>query len=341
MSQPGDGSRQGETDSRGAAVSAGDIAERCRCVQATATSPGAIAIIQLLGDVEPILAALTGIDDWPVGRLRLTDLGGIDAGFACRATGDVAELMPHGGRRVVQRLVGRLTELGAEPAGSAEGQPRRLYPEARDEVEAMVLEALARARSPLAIDLLLDQPRRWRTRPALSDEEEARSRRLNRLIEPPIVVLAGPPNVGKSTLSNALLGRAMSIALDEPATTRDYTAGLIDLGGLVVRWYDTPGLHESAGPIEQKAIALARRLMEQAGMLIAMTDAGHDWPILPRAADLRVASRVDLGRRSDGDLALCTPRGEGVAELAAAVRDRLVPPADLADPRPWRFDGRL
>ena len=342
MSRPGRGSRQPETEPRRAPVSAGDVAGRCRCVQATATSPGAIAIIQLLGDVEPILAALTGLDAWPVGRLRLTNLGGIDEGFACRATGDVAELMPHGGRRVVQRLIARLTELGAEPAGPAQAKPRRVYPEARDEVEALMLEALARARSPLAIDLLLDQPRRWRTRPALSDdEEEARSRRLNRLIEPPIVVLAGPPNVGKSTLSNALLGRAMSIALDEPATTRDYTAGLIDLGGLVVRWYDTPGLRESAGPIERKAIALARRLMEQAAMLIAMTDAGHDWPILPRAADLRVASRADLGRRNDGDLALCTPRGEGVAELAAAVRDGLVPPADLADPRPWRFDGRL
>jgi hypothetical protein len=76
-------------------------------------------------------------------------------------------------------------------------------------------------------------------------------------------------------------------------------------------------------------------------MLIAMTDAAHDWPILPREADLHVASRVDLGRRSDGDLAVCAPRGEGVAELAAAVRDELVPPSDLADPRPWRFDGRL
>jgi hypothetical protein len=108
-----------------------------------------------------------------------------------------------------------------------------------------------------------------------------------------------------------------------------------------VRWYDTPGLRDSADVIERKAIALARRQMEEAAMLIAMTDAAHEWPILPREADLRVSSRADLGRRGDGDLALCTPRGEGVAEVAAAVRDRLVPAMDLADPRPWRFDGRL
>jgi tRNA modification GTPase len=313
----------------------------CRFLRTTAPTPGAIAIIQLLGDVEPVLAAMTGIDDWPVGRVRLSNLGGVDEGFAGRAAGDVAELMPHGGPRVLQRLIARLRGLGAEPAGSAEAKPERLYPEARDEVEAAVLEALAGACSPLAIDLLLDQPRRWRSKPVLTVEDEARSRRLNQLLAPPVVVLAGPPNVGKSTLSNALLGRTMSIAIDEPATTRDYTAGLIDVGGLVVQWHDTPGLRDSADPIEQKAIALARALMEKAAMLIAMTDAAHDWPILTRKPDLRVASRVDLRRRADAELDICTPRAEGVADLAAAVRDRLVPPADLAHPGPWRFDERL
>jgi GTP1/Obg family GTP-binding protein len=120
-----------------------------------------------------------------------------------------------------------------------------LYPEASDRFEALMLAALARAQSPLAIDLLLDQPRRWRrirrARRQLSEEDLARSTRLNRLIEPPVAVLAGQPNVGKSTLSNALLGRAMSIAYDMPGTTRDYTAGWIDLAGLVVSWHDTPG----------------------------------------------------------------------------------------------------
>jgi len=317
------------------------IRGRCRCVQATGSAPGPIAIIQLTGDVVPILTELTGSDRWPVGQLRLADFGEVDVGFACRLADDLAELMPHGGRRIVQRLMTRLIELGGEPAGPAQTLARELYPEARDEVEALMLAALARARSPLAIDLLLEQPRRWRARPAMSDEDDERSRRLNRLIEPPVVVLAGPSNVGKSTLSNALLGRTMSIAVDEPATTRDYTAGLIDLGGLVVRWYDTPGLRQTADAIEQKAIALAGRLMRQAAMLIAMTDAEHDWPRLPRPADLRVASRADLGRRDDGDLAICTPRDEGVGALAEAVRDRLVPPADLAAAGPWRFDERL
>ncbi|MDY7107887.1 MAG: GTPase [Planctomycetota bacterium] len=341
MSRPADPSHSSRTGPGAASRSSPSGEARCRFLRVTAPSPGAIAIIQILGDVEPILAALTGIDGWPVGPLRLTSLGGIDDGFVCRAARDVAELMPHGGRRVVQRLIARLRELGAGPAGSAEADPRRLYPEARDAVEALMLEALAAARSPLAVNLLLDQPRRWRARPVLTAEDEARSRRLNRLIEPPVVVLAGPPNVGKSTLSNALLGRTMSITLDEPATTRDYTAGLIDLAGLVVRWYDTAGLRDSADPIESKAIELARGLMAEAELLIAMTDASHGWPNLTRQPDLRIAGRIDLGRRVDGDLSLCTPRGEGVAELAAAVLDRLVPPADLVHPGPWRFDPRL
>jgi len=331
----------GPADRRSAATSCTKSRGRCRCVLATGSAPGPIAIIQLTGDVIPILARLTGRDEWPIGRLRLADFGAVGEGFACRLAEDVAELMPHGGRRIVQRLMSRLIELGGEPAGPAETDERELYPEARDEVEALMLAALARARSPLAIDLLLEQPRRWRSRSTLTEEDEARSRRLNRLIEPPVVVLAGPSNVGKSTLSNALLGRTMSIALDAPATTRDYTAGLIDLGGLVVRWYDTPGLRRTDDAIERKAIALAGRLMEQAALLIAMTDAEHDWPRLPRPADLRVAGRADLGHRDDGDLAICTPRDEGVGALAAAVRDRLVPPADLAAAGPWRLDERL
>jgi tRNA modification GTPase len=210
-----------------------------------------------------------------------------------------------------------------------------------DRFEALALAALARARSPLAVDLLMDQPRRWRLQPALSEEDEARSRRLNRLIDPPMVVLAGPPNVGKSTLSNALLGRSMSIAHDQPGTTRDYTAALFDLVSLVVRWHDTPGLRTTDDPIEGKAIELAGRMMASADVLIAMTDAEHDWPTLPREADLRIAGKADLGVRSDSDLSVCGLDGRGLAELAAVVRDRLVPREDLADPGTWRFDPRL
>lgn len=363
-----------------------------RLVHATASQPGAIAILQLHGECVPVLRAITGVHDWPLHRLRLVDLAGIDEGLALRLSEDVAQLMPHGGPRVVQRLTERLLELGAQIIANPADlsiDPRWIYPEAADRFEALALAAIARASSPLAIDLLLDQPRRWRafaggsggagplaaSRPSFSLQDQQRSRRLNRLIDPPIVVLVGAPNVGKSTLTNALAGRSLSIALDMPGTTRDYTAGRIDLGGLVVDWHDTPGLRspdDTADPIEIKAIELARRLIARADLQIAMRDAEHDWTRLPRDPDLRVVNKIDLepeqqngrGAEQQGSelqsfraaelqtcreatghakavLRISAATGEGLAALVQAARDWLVPPADLAHDGPWLFDERL
>ncbi len=200
----------------------------------------------------------------------------------------------------------------------------------------------------------------------LTQEDFARSRRLNRLIDPPIVVVVGAPNVGKSTLCNALLGRSMSIAADMPGTTRDYTSGRIELAGLVVALYDTPGMRDTSDPIESKAIDLAQQLIERADLLIAMKDHEHDWPALPRPPDLRILNKIDLlsspsGRGAGGDgnspaspavlrssdphpaadLRISATHGTGISDLVTAVRDCLVPPADLAHPGPWLFDDRL
>lgn len=319
---------------------------RCSFVLTTGREPGAIAIVQLIGETEGVLRSLTGVSEWPIGRMRLVDFDGIDEGLAGRLGESVAQVMPHGGPRVVQRLLGRLLELGVEAAPAHDVDPRDLYPEAADRYEALALAAVARARSPLAIDLLLDQPRRWRKRPRPTPDDLVRSRRLDRLIEPPLVVLAGPPNVGKSTLSNALLGRSMSIALEGPGTTRDYTSGRIELAGLVVDWHDTPGIRTATEPaagdsIEAKAVDLARRLIERADLLVAMTDHEHDWPTLSGPPAIRIGNKSDLTRRADVDLNVSALYGDGLPELVTTIRDRLVPPADLADPGPWLFDSRL
>jgi len=104
---------------------------------------------------------LTSVTDWPVGRMRLVNFAGIDDGLAVRLTATITQLMPHGGPRVVQRLTARLIELGVQLARDSDIDPRELYPEAHDALEALMLQTLARAQSPQAINLLLDQPRRW------------------------------------------------------------------------------------------------------------------------------------------------------------------------------------
>ena len=340
----------------------------CRVLVTTPNRPGAIAILQLHGHVVPILHAITGIDDWPLGRARFVPFDDIDEGIALRLTNEIAQLMPHGGPRVVQRLTQRLTELGVDLGPAFEANPADVYPEAADQFEALALAGVARAASPLAIDLLLDQPRRWRDltpgpsqgggrgvgQISLSEEDIARSRRLKRLIDPPLVVVVGAPNVGKSTLSNVLLGRSMSITADLPGTTRDYTSGRIELAGLVVDWHDTPGLRETVDPIERKAIDLARSLIESADLLLVLTDHEHGWPPLPRDPDLRVLNKIDLMSkeasrrvlaagdiRAAPDLRISALQNTGLAELVTTVRDHLIPPADLQHPGPWLFDDRL
>ena len=314
---------------------------QCQFIQATSHAPGAIGILQLLGDNEPVLQQLTGEDSWPIGMMRWVQLDDIDDGLAGRLTENIAQIMPHGGPRVMQQITQRLNELGASPGDGSTVDPRALYPEAHEQYEALMLLTLARAESPLAVELLLDQPRRWRQADELTDDDHQRAARLNRLIDPPIVVLAGPANVGKSTLSNALLGRSMSITLDQPGTTRDFTAGRIDLAGLVVDWHDTPGLRETSDDIEQRSIELAHHLMNEAELLIAMTDHESDWPTLPREPDLRIANKCDLAKRDEADLNISATTGHSLDQLVQAVRDRLVPPTDLEHPGPWLFDERL
>src|SRR5262249_31823140 len=105
----------------------------CRLIHATAAHPGAIAILQLLGDASGILQSLTGVNDWPLGRMRLVHFADIDQGLAVRLTNDVAELMPHGGPRVMQRLTAKLVQLGALIVDDvAQVDPLALYPEAID-----------------------------------------------------------------------------------------------------------------------------------------------------------------------------------------------------------------
>ena len=335
---------------------------QCRLLVTTSTRPGAIAILQLVGQVLPILNALTGTNDWRIGHARFIGFDEIDEGIAVRLTEDIAQLMPHGGPRVLQRLTQRLAELGVDLDAALQANPAELYPEAADRFEAIALAALARAASPVAIDLLLDQPRRWRnlTPPpsqgggrevgsiSLTEEDVARSHRLNRLIDPPLVVVVGAPNVGKSTLSNALLGRSMSITADRPGTTRDYTSGRIELAGLVVNWHDTPGLRATDDPIERKAIDLAGSLIESADLLIALTDSEHDWPQLSREPDLHVYNKIDLlpspsgrGAGGEGLIPISALQQDGLAQLVTAVRDQLVLPADLEHPEVWLFDERL
>jgi tRNA modification GTPase len=312
-----------------------------RKVTAWLTTPneaGAVSILHLSGDVKEILRSLTGLHEWRAGGMVLAAIDGIRDILCAMPAEDVALIMPQGGVRVVQRLAAAVQSRGVEVRTPRASPARVLFPEAGSAAEAMMLHALARAASPLAIDLLLQKGRIAVPGSAITDEDRQRSKRLNRLIDPPLVVLAGAPNVGKSTLSNALAGRSLSIAMDLAGTTRDYTMARINVGGLVVNWADTPGRRNLAtDSIERAAIEITDRLIAAADLLIALADSDSPWPELK--AHLHVGSKADLKRRPEADLCVSALTGEGIEDLARLVRESLVPQRDLDRSGSWLLDN--
>lgn len=308
----------------------------------TARSPGgsaAIGAFLVSGDVDGATARL-GMEPVEVGAVRLRSFGGIDRGVAARPARDALLLMPHAGPAVLGRME---TWLAASGLARDELDPRALYPEAGTLLEARMLHALARAQSPLAIDLLLDQPRRWG---AAGEEAERdpevlrRSVLLNRLIDPPTVAALGPANIGKSTLLNTLSGRSVSIVADEAGTTRDHVGVRLDLAGLVVNYIDAPGIGAGGGDdaIQREAQELAFAAAGAADVVLLCADATAGFVAPPRGpAVLRVGLRSDLGRVPGAEVEVSARTGRGMDELVGRVREMLVPRAVMEDPGPWRF----
>lgn len=300
----------------------------------------AIAAIELAGsDGAAIDSALLayGLGELRIGAVRLADFFGVDCGIAARWSGTLVHLMPHAGPAVVMKIAEHLREHGIEERREIDA--RIAYPEARDEVEARMLAALAKAHSPRAVDLLLDQPRRWRERAqGRGPKGEADAKTLNRLIEPALVVAVGPSNVGKSTLLNALAGRAVSVVADEPGTTRDHVGVLLDLGGVVVRYVDTPGMRIGAPVVERQALASAMELVNRADLVLVCGDGEEPAPMMSVRSSIRVGLRADLTPIMwRADVKVCVPRGEGIESLVKLARELLVPDDAMKDPRAWEF----
>ncbi|WP_018262191.1 tRNA uridine-5-carboxymethylaminomethyl(34) synthesis GTPase MnmE [Methylobacterium sp. WSM2598] len=149
----------------------------------------------------------------------------------------------------------------------------------------------------------------------------AEGRRGERLREGFVVVLAGPPNAGKSTLLNALARREAAIVSPIPGTTRDAIEVRCDLDGLPVLLVDTAGLRdEGADPIEAEGMARSRRRIEEADLVLWLVPP-EGGAAAPTGA-LVVHTKRDLGRDlggADGALAISALTGEGLAMLLDRV----------------------
>lgn len=148
-----------------------------------------------------------------------------------------------------------------------------------------------------------------------------------------LVVLAGAPNVGKSSLFNALLGEARAIVTDVPGTTRDAIEAMLDLPGWPLRLVDTAGLRETSDVVEQLGIAASSRYLGQAAIVLACGDDAASIAAVydalrdrTRAPVITVATKSDLvpiGEQVAADVVVSAHTGAGLAELLVLVERRL------------------
>lgn len=139
----------------------------------------------------------------------------------------------------------------------------------------------------------------------------------SRLREGVRVALAGPPNVGKSSLMNALVGRDQSIVSPIAGTTRDSIEAAIEIAGYLVILTDTAGLRESDDSVEQQGMARTRGRVAEADLVLWLEDgeAGAVDPPATGAALWRIASKGDLRPASLADrdaLVVSAVRGDNV-----------------------------
>ena len=177
---------------------------------------------------------------------------------------------------------------------------------------------------------------------ALKDEIDARCdvRGARLLREGASIVLAGRPNVGKSSLMNALLNQERAIVTDIPGTTRDVLTERISIGGVLAEISDTAGQRDTDDPIERIGVDRARRAAENADVVLVVIDASEpladsDLQLL-KAADERTL--VCLNKRDlesavtkDGIKGLTSAKvlemsaydGQGISELMFELEKRV------------------
>jgi len=165
------------------------------------------------------------------------------------------------------------------------------------------------------------------------------------------VVIAGPPNAGKSSLMNALVGRELAIVTDIAGTTRDVLHADLDMGGYFVRLYDTAGLRETDERVEQEGIRRALLAAEAADVLLYVEEIGQvtSAPLPTTGSKLiRIGNKIDLHEDERAveryDLCVSTANGVGLdalREILIGDLQRLTQLAGFALPVRARQVGHL
>lgn len=327
---------------------------------------GAIAVVRVDGPgaatiVARHFQAVSGksLDANPLGRIAFGRWGedGGEEVVVTRFDGHV-EVHCHGGIAASRAIVESLADSGCEKLE----QSTWIEANASCPLAAAAHRLLGEARTEKAALVLLDQ-----FNGALRREIEqivaefdaadvaAVSERVSQLVErwklgarltrPATVVLAGPPNVGKSSLINALVGYERAIVFDQPGTTRDLVTATTAIDGWAVDLIDTAGLREAAGGVEQAGIELGRRAIERADLVLRVAEAStllagaspktrfDEW--LAEKQLVEIANKSDLlpsdqlasfqDRAPENLVLTSATTAQGIESLLARIAEAVVP----------------
>jgi tRNA modification GTPase len=252
------------------------------------------------------------------------------------------EIHCHGGREIVGMLLEILESCGAHVCTWQE--LRRLSDD--DPLHAEAVIALADAKTTRTAAILLDQVhgafRRALDAVLQSNDATVAERQLaaidrysalgRHLGKPWQVVIAGAPNVGKSSLANALSGFQRSIVAPTPGTTRDVVTSLTAFDGWPVELADTAGLRGEADDLEAEGIGLALESARAADLCVWVLDGSVSpiWADSHLSSVLLVINKIDLPPVWDHEskkdaVSVSALTGAGIAGLADAIARRLVP----------------
>lgn len=228
---------------------------------------------------------------------------------------DWVEVHCHGGRAVVALVLETLAQHGATVCTWQELE-RRTNP---DRAEALV--ALTEALTVRTALLLLNR---------LQDPDAPGG-----FLGPWRVVVAGAPNVGKSSLVNALAGYQRSIVSPIPGTTRDVVSAALAIDGWPIELIDTAGMRGNTEALEAAGIQLAEQAAASAHLCLWVLDSTSEpvWPSFQIANPLFVLNKTDLPPGWDVSMSTDAVRvsaqtGAGLEDLCRAIAARLAPKSE-------------
>jgi tRNA modification GTPase len=320
----------------------------------TPAGRGAVATVRLRGqldvvDAEPALfraANSLPVSRQPAGRVCFGRWGRAESEdvIVCRVDESTLDVHCHGGDAAAGRILADLAGRGCRVLTWQQ------FVERTDGLlAAELLQTLSRASTLRTAGLLLEQQsgvlrsafESLLTADAISQRTGVRAMLAwaefgTHLSVPWSVVLFGRPNVGKSSLINALVGYGRSIVYDEPGTTRDVVTAETALEGWPIRLADTAGIRDEAGPLELSGITLTRCHLETADCRVLLLDISdpprsEDRQLLADSQDaIVVAHKCDLSNvwgaeLPAGAISVSSKTGTGLDELARRIVAKLVP----------------